>query len=252
MTRLISAAALALGLAAAPAAAFDISEMTADERAMFRDEIRGYLLEHPEVLMEAIGVLERRQQAEAVANDATMVANNMKALTEDGYSHVGGNPDGDVTIIEFVDYRCGYCRKASPEVHALVEGDGFIRIIYKEFPILGEQSTISAQFAIATQLAHGEEAYAKMHDALMTLRANPNEEVLARMADDMGLDSAAILAKMDDPEVARRIDENHALGQRLQISGTPTFVVGDQMVRGYVPLEAMTAIVNEVRAQQDG
>ncbi|MBV7379543.1 DsbA family protein [Maritimibacter dapengensis] len=248
--RRLAPAALALGLAATPAAAFDIGAMSEDERSMFRDEIRAYLLENPEVLMEAIDVLERRQAAEAVANDKALVSTNMESLVDDGYSHVGGNPDGDVTLIEFVDYRCGYCRKAFPELKQLIEADGDIRVIYKEFPILGEDSITSSRFAIATQLAAGEDAYAEVHDALMTLRANPTEEVLARMADDLGLDGAEIVAKMDDPEVERRIQENHALANRLQISGTPTFVLGDQMLRGYVPLASMQEIVAEVRASE--
>lgn len=252
MTRLVSAAALALGLAATPGLAFDISDMTEDERTMFRDEVRGYLLEHPEVLMEAIQVLERRQAAEAVANDAALVANNQKGLLEDGYSFVAGNPDGDITMVEFVDYRCGYCRKAFPELKQLIEADGNIRLIYKEFPILGQESVVSSRFAIATQIALGDAAYEAMHDTLMTLRANPTPEVLARLADDMGLDSAAILARMDDPEVERRIEENRKLGDRLQISGTPTFVLEDQMLRGYVPLAGMQDIIAEIRDRKDG
>jgi protein-disulfide isomerase len=248
MTRLVTAAALAMGLAT-PAIAFDIGAMTEDERTMFRDEVRAYLLDNPEVLMEAIQVLEARQAAQAEANDVALVAANSDALFNDGYSHVGGNPDGDVTMVEFVDYRCGYCRKAFPELNELIESDGNIRIIYKEFPILGEESVTSSRFAIATQIVHGEEAYGEMHDALMTLRANATEEVLARLADDMGYDSQEILAKMDDPEVDRRIGENHGLAQRLQISGTPTFVIGDQMLRGYVPLDGMRDVVEEVREQ---
>lgn len=240
-------ALLALGLAATPAAAFDISAMTDDERSAFRDEIRGYLLENPEVLMEAIDVLERRQAADAVASDKALVTTNMESIVNDGYSHVGGNPDGDITLVEFVDYRCGYCRKAFPEVNELIDADGNIKMIYKEFPILGPDSLTSSQFAIATQLVEGEEAYAEVHDALMTLRANPTEEVLARMADDMGYDGPAIVAKMSDPEVERRISENRDLANRLQITGTPTFVMEDQMLRGYVPLNAMQEIVEELR-----
>ncbi len=109
MTRFRFAPTLALttSLLGAPAVAGDITEMTEEGRAVFREEVRVYLLDNPEVLMEAIGVLERRQAEEQVAGDASLVATNAKALFEDGYSHVGGNPEGDVTIVEFVDYRCG-------------------------------------------------------------------------------------------------------------------------------------------------
>lgn len=250
-TTIIRSAVMA-GLLASPAAAFDLSAMSEDERAAFRDEVRAYLLDQPEVLMEAIAVLERKQAAEKVAGDAALVASNQKGLFEDGFSHVGGNPDGDITMIEFVDYRCGYCRKAYPELKTLIETDGNIRIIYKEFPILGPDSILSSQFAIATQIVEGEEAYDKIHDAMMTMRANPSAEVFARMADDMGYDGQAIVAMMDDAEVERRITENHALADRLQISGTPTFVMEDQMLRGYVPLAGMMEIVEELRAAKDG
>ena len=251
MKRLAFALAASTFLAG-PALATDMTEMTADERAAFRAEVRAYLLDNPEVLMEAIDVLERRQAAEAVANDSAMIAHNADELFNDGYSHVTGNPEGDVTLVEFVDYRCGYCRKAFPELKALIEADGNIRVIYKEFPILGEGSTMTSQFAISTQLVAGQEAYGKVHDALMALRGNPSEAVLVSMADDLGLDGKAIWDGMSDPRVAEIIRNNHLLGQRMQISGTPTFVMEDQMLRGYVPLEGMMQIVAELRAAKEG
>lgn len=245
--RLTFALAALAALFAAPALAFDLAEMTDDERAIFRDEVRAYLLDNPEVLMEAIAVLERRQAAEQVASDAALVAVNAEALFNDGYSHVAGNPEGDITIVEFVDYRCGYCRKAHPEVQELVEMDGNIRLILKEFPILGEDSMLSARFAIATQMVVSEDAYAKMHDALMTLRANATPEALVALADGMGLDGGAILEAALAPAVDAIIGANHALAGRMQINGTPGFVIGDQILRGYLPLEGMQEIVAEVR-----
>ena len=237
---------------AGPALATDMTEMTDAERDAFRAEVRAYLLDNPEVLMEAIEVLERRQAAEAVANDSAMIAHNADELFNDGYSHVAGNPDGDITMVEFVDYRCGYCRKAFPEIKALVETDGNIRVIYKEFPILGEGSTLSSHFAISTQLVAGQEGYGLVHDALMALRGNPSEAVLVTMADDLGLDGKAIWDGMSDPRVDEIIRNNHLLGQRMQISGTPTFVMEDQMLRGYVPLDGMLQIVAELRAAKEG
>lgn len=243
---------LAASLVAVPAYAGDLTDMTDETRSVFREEVRSYLLENPEVLMEAIGVLERKQAAEQVAGDAALVATNATAIFEDGYSHVSGNPDGDVTIVEFVDYRCGYCRKAFPEIQALVETDGNIRVIYKEFPILGAESLLSSRFAVATQIVSGADAYEAIHDALMTLRGNATEEALSHLADGLGLDGAAILDAMNDPKVEEIIAENHALANRLQISGTPTFVIGEQMVRGYVPLDGMMELVEEVRLHNGG
>ncbi|MEN8840679.1 MAG: thioredoxin domain-containing protein, partial [Octadecabacter sp.] len=130
--------------------------MTEAERTEFRAEVRAYLLENPEVLMEAIAVLETRQAQAEVLRDDQLVAMNMNALLDDGFSYVGGNPDGDITIIEFTDYRCGFCRRAHPEVAELLESDGNIRMITKEFPILGEQSVVASQFAVATKIVAGD------------------------------------------------------------------------------------------------
>jgi protein-disulfide isomerase len=175
------------------------------------------------------------------------VAANSDALFNSAFDWVGGNPDGDVVLVEFMDYRCGYCRRAHPEVADLVELDGDIRYVVKEFPILGEQSVLASRFAIATRIAHGDEAYGEINDALMTMRGDMTEASLAARAQEIGLDPEPILAAMDDPLVDQTISYNHELAQRLSISGTPTFVFGDQLVRGYVPLDAMLEIVETVR-----
>ncbi len=248
MTRTLPALALALGLTTpAFAEEFAFDAMTDDERTAFGEAVREYLLENPDVIMEAVAVLERRQAAEQVANDAALIATNHAAIFEDPMSYVGGNPDGDVTFVEFVDYKCGYCRKAFPELKSLLEADGNIRIIYKEFPILGEESLLASRFAVSAKLVGGDAAYGPLHDALMTMRGNVTEDSLVAMADGLGIDGEAVLAGMSDPQVDAVLGENHALANRLQITGTPTFVVGDQLVRGYVPLDTMTDVVAELR-----
>ena len=241
---------LAAGLAAAPAFSFEINAMSEDEQAAFGDAVRAYLLENPEVIMEAVAELEKKQAAAQTANDSALVVTNHDEIFNDAVSYIDGNPDGDVTFVEFVDYKCGYCRKAFPELKALLEADGNIRIIYKEFPILGPESDLASRFAISAQIIGGDEAYGPLHDALMTMRANVTEDSLASVADELGLDSAAILAGMSDPQVVKIIDANHDLASRLQITGTPTFVAGEQMIRGYVPLDGMTQIVAELREAQ--
>ncbi len=238
---------LATLLGAAPAFATEIGDMTDAERQAFRDEVRAYLIDNPEVLMEAIQVLESREAQAQAEGDAALVAAHAEALFDDGASWVGGNPDGDVTVVEFMDYRCGYCRRAFPEVAELIESDGNIRFVVKEFPILGEQSVLASRFAIATQRIAGDAAYEQVHDALMTLRGDVTPESLQGLAEEAGLDWQAISAEMQAPEVTRRISDAHALGTSLGIQGTPSFVIGDQMVRGYVPLEQMRALVADER-----
>ena len=242
--------ALAVLMAATslPAAALDLSAMTEEERAAFRAEVRAYLLENPEVLTEAISVLETREQQMQVDADRALVSQHLSEIQDDGHSWVGGNPDGDVTVVEFMDYRCGYCRRANPEVEDLVTGDGNVRFVIKEFPILGPQSELASRFAIAVKQIHGDDAYKDVHDALMVLEADIDEASLSRLADGLALDPAPILEQMDAAEVTAVLDANYALAQAMGITGTPTFVMGGQMVRGYVPLQTMQTILEQERA----
>ncbi|RMD49368.1 MAG: DsbA family protein [Alphaproteobacteria bacterium] len=242
--------AVTLGAATLPARAggTDITAMTDAEREAFRREVRQYLLDNPEVILEVIRLLEDRQRQAAAAHDAALIAAHAKDLFDDGLSWVGGNPEGDVTVVEFLDYRCGYCRKAHPEVKALIEKDGNIRYIVKEFPILGEQSLASSRLAIAALITAGPEVYARLRDALMELD-QPLTDALARaLLEDAGApDPEAVLAARADPRVDAHIRRMHRLAQALRIEGTPGFVIGDRVIRGYVPGEQLAALVAEAR-----
>ncbi len=233
--------------ASAPAQALDLSAMSDAEREAFRAEVRAYLLENPEVLMEAIGVLEERQAAEQAMGDRERVEVNSAALFEDGFSWIGGNPNGDVTVVEFMDYRCSYCRRAHPEVEQLINADQNIRFIVKEYPILGPESVAASKFAIATKTVEGDEAYKNVHDALIRVRGSMNDETFGRIADEFGLDMGAIHIEMQNPAIDALIQENYRLAERLEISGTPSFVFQTEMVRGYVPLASMQSIVTAIR-----
>ncbi len=247
MTRFAAPALTALALLASPAAAADLTALTDAERAAFRAEVRAYLLDNPEVIVEAVNLLEQRKaQAQAEA-DVSLVQANAEAIFDDGFSWVGGNPDGDITLVEFMDYRCGYCRKAKPEVARLLADDGNIRLIVKEFPILGEASLISSRFAIATRHVAGDAAYEQVHDALMELSGDPTTVTLRRLAEGLGLDGEAIVKRMGSDEVSAEIASTRALAQRLQISGTPTFVLQDELLRGYLPADQLELIVADKR-----
>ena len=249
-TATTAAAATVAGAAAAASGAFDPATMTDAQREAFRAEVRSYLMDNPEVIIEAVNSLEQRQAQAQGAADMAMVEANMDALVNDPYSWVGGNPDGDVTIVEFMDYRCGYCRRAAPEVEELVSSDGNIRIIIKEFPILGEASMISSRFAIASHIVGGDDGYKAVHDALMALTTDPTDDVLRDIATAAGLDADAVFEQLANPRVEAQIRETRALAQALQINGTPTFVFGTQMLRGYVPLDGMRQVVADLRESQ--
>ncbi|MDO8882933.1 MAG: DsbA family protein [Pseudotabrizicola sp.] len=220
-----------------------LAEMTPAEREAFRAEVRAFLLEEPEVLVEAMEVLQGKQEQNAAQRDLAMLRDNADLIYRDPNSWAGGNLEADLTIVEFVDYRCGYCRKAHDEVAELVKSDGNIRLVLKEFPILGEQSMLSSQFAIALRQLHGDDAYKAAHDALIAFRGEISPETLTRLASDLGHDPSPIIERMAAPEVQSVIDVNHALGSMMEINGTPTFVIDETMVRGYVPLQGMRQIV---------
>jgi protein-disulfide isomerase len=245
--RLFPAAALCLALAT-PAAALDLSAMTDSERKAFGDAVRGYLLENPGVLMEAIAILEQQRETDAAQRDLTLLRDNTDVIFNNADDWAGGNLKGDITVVEFVDYRCGYCRKAHDEVSQLVETDGNIRLVMKEFPILGEDSLTSARFAIAVRRLAGDDAYKRAHDALIALKGPVDATALGRLAGEIGLDMGKVAAEMESPAVADIIRANHELASLLDINGTPTFVIRETMVRGYVPLDGMRQIVQGQRA----
>jgi protein-disulfide isomerase len=155
-------------------------------------------------------------------------------------------------MVEFLDYRCGYCKRAQPDVKALLNQDGNIRYIIKEFPILGEQSTLASRFALSVKITEGDDAYFAVHNALMESNSQVTPGSLRRLARDSGLDADAIMDGMENPTIDMMLQANYQLGQAMQVTGTPSFVLGETMMRGYAPLDAMVQIVAEQRANSDG
>ncbi|MCU9837611.1 DsbA family protein [Ruegeria sp. WL0004] len=250
MFRTLATTALATTLLAGPSQALDLSAMSPEERAAFGAQVREYLLENPEVIIEAVNILEQRQAQAEAQQDVQLVAVNSAEIFNDGYSWVGGNPEGDITLVEFMDYRCGYCRRAVPEVAKLLQDDGNIRFIVKEFPILGDASVLASRFAIATLIVAGDDAYGQIHDALMEFTGDITDVTLARIGEGLALDVEAIKAEMNSAEVTRRIAETRALAQRLNISGTPSFVLETEMLRGFLPAEQMQQVVDALRDER--
>lgn len=246
MRRFLVLTLICLGLAR-PALALDLDSMTSDERAAFGDAVREYLMENPQVIMEAVAVLEAREADAQAEADRARVAANADALFDDGVSYVGGNPEGDVTLVEFLDYRCGFCKRAHPVVAQLLEEDANIRLVIKEFPILGEQSVLASRFAVATRRVAGDDAYKALSDALMEFGGEITMPALARMAETLGLDVEAISAEMEAEEVTAELRANRALAQTLGITGTPTFVMEDHLIRGFLPFEELVALVEDQR-----
>jgi len=232
----------------APVQAFDITKMTPEEEVAFGEAVRTYMLAHPDLLLELIDQIESDRAASRATADASLIEKNSNALFADANSFVGGNPNGDIVIVEFLDYKCGYCKQAFPEVAKVIQTDGNIRFVIKEFPILGEQSVLAARFAISVKLNAGDEAYGKIHDTMMTFRGDFNDASLRRLADQAGLATEAIMSGMNAPEVDAVLNANHALARALEIDGTPGFILGNQVLRGYVPHDALVQLVDQARS----
>jgi len=226
-----------------------VDDMSADERDVFRAEVRAYLMENPEVLLEAIQVLEQRQAQSDALSEIDLVRENFDELTRDGYSFVGGNPDGAITIVEFSDYRCSFCKRAYPEVRALLEANDDVRFVLKEYPILGPDSTLASKAAISVLINQGPEIYEEFHDALMKHNGPINMRSLSRLLTDVGGDVDLMVEHMEDEIVTQIIAKNNILATRMNITGTPTFLIGTEMMRGFAPESAMQEIVDRARSQ---
>ncbi|MFV0474542.1 MAG: DsbA family protein [Pikeienuella sp.] len=244
MRRLITAA-LFTAAAALPAPA---AEFTPEQKAEIDQMIRAYILDNPEVLVEALQVLEERQQQQTETQDRDRIAANAETLLNDGFSHVRGAPDGDVTIVEFFDYRCPFCHKAHEAVKALMAADPKVRVVYKEFPILGPESAYASRAAMAA-LKQGADLYESFSDAMMENKGQLDEKTVLRLAGEAGLDMAALTADMDDPTIAANIRQTYALAREMDINGTPGFIIGDQIVRGFLTYEQLRDMIDAVREQ---
>jgi protein-disulfide isomerase len=218
----------------------------APPRADFESLAKEYLLDNPEVIVEAVRQMEARQQA-AQENELTaVVAARQEDIFNDPASPVGGNVAGDVTLVEFFDYNCPYCRQAAPIMQQLQQEDGGVRIVFKEFPILGPGSRFAARAALASQK---QGKYVAFHSAMMTYKGQISESSTLEIAAQVGLDVEQLKRDMADPAIEAEIRSNFELADALRISGTPTFVSGKQTTRGLVDLETMAQLIAAARAE---
>lgn len=216
--------------------------------AMPKDEfarrVRAYLLEHPEVIAEAIGRLKSQQGAQEATEVQTALKLRADEVFRDPDSPVGGNPDGDVTLVEFFDYNCAYCRQVAPLLLEAVAADPKLRVVFKEFPILGSNSAFAAKAALA---AHKQGKYLAFHDELMKARGVLDERKVLEAATAAGLDVDRLKTDMEAPTIQAVLDRNLDLARALRINGTPGFVVGDGVFAGARDLKGLQALITEAR-----
>jgi protein-disulfide isomerase len=232
---------LALGGAAPVGAQAAEPELPAEQVEQI---VRDLLLREPELVLQALEQLQRRQAAEQARRQQESIAANQAALVSDPASPVGGNPEGDVTLVEFFDYRCAYCRRVVSSMQALMQEDRQLRIVFKELPVLGEDSVRAARAALA---AERQGRYTPFHFALMTSE-DLSPDAIRQLAAELGLDPDQLEQDMNAPEIQEAIDANYRLAQELGIEGTPAFVVGDELIPGAVDKGRLEALIADARA----
>jgi len=246
-TRLLACAAVlaTAGLAACSDSAAETQPPPAD-RAEIEAIVRDYILANPEIVQQALVELDRRQQDAAAAERNAQVAANAELLFHSAHQVVLGNPDGPITLVEFFDYNCVYCEGALPDLLALMDANPDLRVVLKEFPILGAGSVEAAQVAIAfNELA--PERYLDFHRALLLTEGQVGRERAIAVAAGLGVATADIEAHLADPIVEDTISEVYGLATALGLTGTPTYVVGGEVVMGAVGREALAARIEAVR-----
>lgn len=220
----------------------------ADELDAFEQRVRAYLLKNPEVIMEALQILQQRQRAAEAENLKRTIAERSDDILNDPAAPVGGNPSGDVTVVEFFDYNCPYCRRVAPTVTELEQADPDLRLVYKEFPILGPGSQFAARAALASRR---QGKYVAFHHALMQATEQVTEETVMEVARAVGLDLEQLRADMQEPAIQQAIARNLQLADALGITGTPSFIIGEEVVPGAVDLRTLQSLIARVRRGQE-
>jgi len=234
-------------LASASAGTAQDSPFTAQQEERMGEIVRAYLLEHPEIINEAMQTLRERQAAEAAARAAQAMQKHKDELLADPMSPVGGNPEGAVTVVEFFDYNCPYCRAAVPTVTELLQGNPDVRFVYKEFPTLAPSSRFAAQAALAAR-RQSPELYTALHDTVMKAKGRLAEDGVLQIAREAGINVDRMRADMKDPAINESLDRNIELAHAIGITGTPTFIIGDAMLVGSKPLAEMESAIADARS----
>jgi protein-disulfide isomerase len=237
--------AVAGAAALAPLASAAAAEFSDAQKAEIETLVREYILANPEIVQEAlVAIEEKRKQDEAAARTA-QIQSIRDILYDSKHQVVLGNPDAKITLVEFFDYNCGYCKRALDDTLALLENDD-VRIVLKEFPILGPGSVEAARVAIAVNTV-APDRYIDFHRELLTGNGQADERRALAVVEDIGLDVGAVKAAMSDKVVADTIDEVYTIANRLGLTGTPTYVIGDEVVFGAVGFEELGTRIAAMR-----
>jgi protein-disulfide isomerase len=232
--------------AAAPFGASRAADATIPQRQQIETVVHDYLLQHPDVLIAALRAAEDKLDRDNDAKASQAVTQHRPEIYDNPATPVGGNPQGSATIVEFFDYRCPYCKQVQPSLEALIKQDPQLRLVYKEFPILGPVSVTAAHAALAAQRQGKYDAF---HAAMMAARGNISDDTIFQVAASVGLDVDRLKRDMASPEIARQLKDNLVLADALNIHGTPAFIVGDRVVPGAVDLGTLKTMVADQHRQ---
>lgn len=235
-------------LLALTALMFGIRSAAAEEmdRAQIEKIIREYLVQNPEVITDALTELDRRQKAAEEAARKTALTESADILFNSARQVVLGNPKGSVTLVEFFDYNCGYCKRAHADMVRLLDEEPELRMVLKEFPVLGEGSVEAAKIAVAVNML-APEKYGEFHEALLMIRGRANKESALKAATDIGLSAEEIANAVSTGEAGQAIDESYTLANRLGLTGTPSYVIGDEVISGAVGYDHLKAKVDALK-----
>ncbi|HSH99154.1 MAG TPA: DsbA family protein [Reyranella sp.] len=215
-----------------------------DDKAALGKSIRAYLIANPEVLVEAMQELERKQDSQRDSTAQKAIHEHRAALVNDPDTPIAGNPAGDVTIVEFSDYQCPYCKRAHTTVEAVLAADNKVKLAFKDLPILGEASRIASLAALA---ARNQNKHRALHNAMLEYGGKLDRARIMEIAKSVGLDLDRLQKDMEDPKLAQIIERNMALAAALGVRGTPAFVIGNQFVPGAVDPETLKRLIAEAR-----
>jgi len=243
----LTAGALAAFLAASTAFVMPANALDENQKQEIGAFVREYLLANPEILEEMQTALSAKKEAEASEKAKAAIVANRDALVADPQDIVLGNPEGDVTIVEFFDYNCGFCKHALEDMNTIIEGDDQVRFVLKEFPILGPDSIAAHQVAMSFRKLMPEK-YGEFHRTLLGSEARATEDTAMALAVKLGADEEAVRAGMDDPDINASIKQAYSLADQLGINGTPSYVVGDEAVFGALGADVLEEKVANLRS----
>ena len=247
-SRLAATALVALLLALPAAAPARAQAFNADQRGEIERIIKEYLLKNPELLQEVMTELEKRQAMAEAEKHREAVKQHSAAIFTSPRQVTLGNPQGDVTVVEFFDYNCGYCKRAMTDMMTLMKADPNLKVVLKEFPVLGPGSQDAAKVGVAVRMQDKTgKKYLEYHQKLMTGRGQIDKARALAAAKDVGLDVARIERDLGGEEVRSSIEESFKLAEKLGVNGTPAYVIGNDVVVGAVGVETLREKINNAR-----